>query len=259
MKTFLKCLLYMTPLYSILRNYRYRKNFQKIDFYDQKRLDFYSRLINPGDVIFDVGANLGNRTKIFLNLKTKVVAFEPQKSCADFLAVVLKNRNDFILVRKALGALEGEAEIFINDIDTISSLSQNWIEATQKSGRFSEYEWYKKQPVQITTLDKSIREYGEPSFIKIDVEGYEFEVLSGLSQPIKCISIEFTPEYIENTYKCIDHMVALSDVEFQISMGETMEFALPDWVSAPKVKEFLSNIEQHEFGDVYIRRAVFNN
>ncbi|MCK4784435.1 MAG: FkbM family methyltransferase [Desulfobacteraceae bacterium] len=43
----------------------------------------------------------------------------------------------------------------------------------------------------------------EPAFCKIDVEGDEFDVLQGLSRPIKAISFEFVsecPEYVGNLW-----------------------------------------------------------
>ena len=50
-----------------------------------ERKEFYSEFIKEGDVVFDVGANKGNRTVIFLELGAKVVAVEPQKECYEHL------------------------------------------------------------------------------------------------------------------------------------------------------------------------------
>jgi len=98
-----------------------------------------------------------------------------------------------------------------------------------------------------------IDEYGYPTFVKIDVEGYEFEVLSGLSKPIRALSIEFTPEYLENTLKCIHHICRISEAEFQISLGESIKFSLPEWVSAEGVKKQLRDVNSKTFGDLYVK------
>ena len=53
---------------------------------DQAALQFFSEFVPQGWIVFDVGANYGNRTKYFLRLGAKVVAFEPQPECARFLS-----------------------------------------------------------------------------------------------------------------------------------------------------------------------------
>jgi FkbM family methyltransferase len=57
------------------------------------------------------------------------------------------------------------------------------VRAVRASGRFSEFEWNDELEVPMRTLDELIREYGVPDFCKIDVEGYEFGVIQGLSRP----------------------------------------------------------------------------
>lgn len=70
---------------------------------DQLRYDFYRQLICQNGLVFDIGADLGNRTKTFLRLGAKVIAFEPQPLCADLLTSVLSDNPSFLLVRKGLG------------------------------------------------------------------------------------------------------------------------------------------------------------
>jgi FkbM family methyltransferase len=225
---------------------------------DEQRLGFYREFIGPGDLVFDVGANLGTRSKVFLELGAEVVAFEPQRLCADFLIQVLGTHPRFKLLRKALGARPEIGEMHISDTHYISSLSRDWIEATSRTGRFQGHNWATKQRVEIDTLDNAIAMHGCPRFIKIDVEGYEAEVLSGLSQPIQCISIEFTPERIENTYRCIERLCTMGETEFQISLHESSKFELPTWSSSGVVKEILAQIDPPAYGDLYVRRITAN-
>jgi len=235
------------------------KNFRNLRIWsqeDERRLTFYKHFIKPNDLVFDVGANMGNRTKIFLKLNAKVVAFEPQKMCAEFLESAFKREKNFTLIKKALGAKNGEAEMFIANEHTISTLSKHWVTATKESGRFRQNTWNKRQLVKITTLDNIIKQFGIPSFIKIDVEGYEYEVLSGISIPIDYISLEFAAENIENTYKCIEHMNSLSDVLFQIVKGEDTIFYLSEWSSGEELKNRLFDIINQDslaWGDIYIK------
>jgi FkbM family methyltransferase len=163
-----------------------------------------------------------------------------------------KNRR-FRLVTKALGPAEGSAIMFIADSHTITSLSKNWIDATIRSGRFASSQWTGRQEVAVTTLDVAIATFGVPSFIKIDVEGFEFEVLKGLSQPIETLSIEVVPEYLENTCRCLQVLEDLADFEFQFSFGESMQFALVEWVSNVEIRQWLKDLPSGSFGDLYAR------
>lgn len=80
---------------------------------------------------------------------------------------------------------------------------KDWIDAV-KQERFKSYTWSAPVKIPITTLDKLIEKYGKPHFIKIDVEGYELEVLKGLTQAINWISFEYTvPEQTQKAIDCI--------------------------------------------------------
>lgn len=94
-----------------------------------------------------------------------------------------------------------------------------------------------------------------PAFIKVDVEGFEAEVLSGLTTPVKAVSVEFATEGLKNTLRCIDHMEALARYKYQFSSEETMQWALPSWVSASEMKDFLGKVDPRSFGDVYLRQV----
>lgn len=260
MRQSLKTIAKKTPLYPVYRFLANRRRVRRSirQFWewsgeDQKRFDFYRQFINVGDVVFDVGANMGNRAKIFSKLGAIVVAVEPQAACSDFLHAVLGNNVNFHLVRKALGAAVGQAEMLISNAHTISSLSPGWVRSVKESGRFAEYEWNRKETVSIDTLDNLIGQYGCPVFVKIDVEGFEAQVISGLSSSVGAISMEFTPEYMDNTLQCINHLCRIGDVEFQISIGESMEFLLPQWVNPDEIRTVLSEVPAESFGDLYAR------
>lgn len=223
----------------------------------KKRLSFYSQLVHQGDLYFDVGANYGNRIEIMLKLGCRILAIEPQEQCYKFLKT--KYGSKIKIVRKGLGEKEEQKEIFISDAHTVSSFSKDWIDAVKKSGRFKDQEWNRKELVGMTTLDKLIEEYGQPRFIKIDVEGYELEVLKGLNTPIGCISIEYTvPEQTDKAIDCIDYIKKISKdriVECNYSVNETMEWAMEAWKSCDDMIEYIQTqaFIQTGFGDIYLR------
>lgn len=251
----LRHVLKKTRVYSWMKTLRAGRAAARWTDEDARRLVFYSQFISSGDIVFDVGANAGNRTKIFRKLARTVVAIEPQEQCLAVLRHQFSGDSRVKLVNKALGAKQGVAEISVGSANTISSLSREWIEAVQRSGRFSHYKWGQQQQVELTTLDQLIAEYGTPGFIKIDVEGYEHEVLQGLSRAVRVLSFEFVPEYLASAYKCIEHLCSLGVFQFNYSLGESMELALPAWVLSGEIKRELSKYADNPslFGDVYAR------
>lgn len=254
MQTIVKALK-KSPLGTMLRTWHHRRQMVKWGNLEDKQRVFYSQFVRPGDLCFDVGANLGNRLKVFLSLDAKVVAVEPQQQCMYLLRRVYGDNEAVTLVNKALGAVEGEGIIKTSVAHTLSSLSSDWIEAVKKSGRFAQQTWDNKQTVQITTLDQLIEDYGLPSFIKIDVEGFEEEVVKGLSQPVPMLSLEFTPEFLQSTVNCIAHLSQLAEIQMNYSLGETACLVLPDWISHQDMLTRLEDLaDNHQvFGDVYIR------
>lgn len=110
--------------------------------------------------------------------------------------------------------------------------------------------------VEVTTLDALIKEFGMPSYIKIDVEGYELEVIKGLCSAIPLVSFEFTPELLDVTHECIACLAQLGDIECNYSLGESsFEFNLPNWVTPMELGKELETIRDDitQFGDVFIR------
>lgn len=230
--------------------------FKNTETEHQSRLRFYSSFLKPGYLCYDVGANLGNRTRVFLELQTKVLAVEPQDSCYYHLQLEFGNR--ITLVKKGLSNKIGSTILHVAESSTISSISEEWISSVGKR-RFKSSNWDQKEEIELSTLDELIRLYGIPDFIKIDVEGHEPEVLEGLSQAVNCISIEYTtPEQTDKLFNCLNRLNSLSpNYLYNFSMGETNSFALNTWLPA---SEFLSLLKQDievlkGFGDVYAKLA----
>ncbi len=217
--------------------------------------DFYRSFLSPGDLCFDVGANLGNRTRCFRHLGCEVIAVEPQTSCFRQLQRRFGNDTGIKLVHKALGRETGQATLHVSPDHVLSSLSSAFIERTRASGRFEKSSWNRTETVEMTTLDQLIAEYGAPKFIKIDVEGFEAEVLAGLSRAVAALSIEWTPELPENTRTCLQHLSMLGDYEFNLSWGESMRFSRPQWRSLQSILAVIDEFEGENrlFGDVYAR------
>lgn len=225
-------------------------------------MQFYSQFISSGDLVFDIGANLGTKTDAFLRLDARVIAVEPQARCVDRLRSRLQKFTNLTIIQCALGAESGLAELMVPSAGegdhALGSLSEGWINAVKQSGRFSCYEWDECQVVPVTTLDALIEQFGVPAFVKIDVEGFEYEVIKGLSQPLKMLSLEFTPEFIESTWACLDRLAESGLIKCNFAIGKSAELDRQQWMSVSKLKQTLLSMPEFRddvffFGDVYVR------
>jgi len=203
---------------------------------------------------FDVGANIGRKTEKFLTLGAKVVCVEPQLHCVSILNNKFNSNENVKIVNAALGEREDVLEIFISKSDTVSSMSKEFIEKTSQE-RFRGIFWDRTEKINVTTLDNLISTYGLPDYCKIDVEGYEVEVLKGLSNKINLISIEFTPELKEKTFECMRILGNIAEYEYNYSEGESDVFSFTEWVSSDNMIEHLrkNNDFKISFGDLYAK------
>ncbi len=106
------------------------------------------------------------------------------------------------------------------------------------------------------TLEELIGRFGEPDFCKIDVEGFELEVLRGLARPLRTLSFEFTFERMERRLAAVDHLARLGMTRFNFSYGESLELELDEWVAGHQIVSFLLRTPRKidVFGDVYAAR-----
>jgi len=199
-----------------------------------------------------VGANLGNRTAILLDLGARVISIEPQPACIKKLRKLFGKNERAVIVEAALGEKEGRGVLAICEEEpTISTMSDRW----KSEGRFAmNNQWRKTVSVEVTTLDRLIARYGMPAFCKIDVEGFELSVLKGLSRPIPVISFEFTREFFSDAKACIDHLLSIGPAVFNASFGESMVLLDEQWMTPEELNERI-NAEEDAFlwGDIYAR------
>lgn len=238
-----------------LRAHRQRRQAARWTEADEARLSFYRSVIGDGGVVFDVGANQGNRAKVFLRLASKVVAVEPQPECVAFLRSTLGGNDSLVVEPTALGRTPGEATMLLSRHSTIATLDRDWVDNVCASGRFSRDLWNGETTVPVTTLDALIDRHGLPAFVKVDVEGFEVEVLAGLSQPVGALSLEFVPERPETIHGCLDELARIGEWRYQLAIGETMAFSLPDWCDRNGLLAALDEVPREQFGDIYARHV----
>jgi FkbM family methyltransferase len=216
---------------------------------------FYRAFVRPGDLCFDIGAHVGNRLWACMRLGARVVAVEPQPECMRLLKRCYGRNPNAILVEQAVGSRPGRREMLVSrENPTVASLSPEWIAAVQKIKSFAGVRWENSFPIQVTTLDALIDRYGEPAFCKIDVEGYELEVLRGLSRPLRALSFEYIPAARDLSLHCLERLNVLGNYEYNWSERESHHLHSPEWLASGEMAAFIAGLSPvSHSGDVYAR------
>jgi FkbM family methyltransferase len=216
---------------------------------------FYARFVRPGDLCFDLGAHVGSRLRAWLPLGARIVAVEPQPACMALLRRWFGSNSRIALIEQAVGARPGTAELFVSPrTPTVTTLSPAWIAAVRQDRAFERVRWDSRLPVNVTTLDELIARHGLPAFCKIDVEGYELEVLQGLSRPIQALSFEYIAACLETARACVRYLAELGRYEFNWSVGESHRLRSSEWLDTDRMLARLDNMgSAGGSGDIYAR------
>jgi FkbM family methyltransferase len=236
-------------LFHPLRNFFYRD----LALRDRSQRAFYANLIDSDDLVFDVGANIGQRTAIFASLSSRVVAFEPDPRPLKHLTSRFRFSPKVRIEPIALGEEEERnVALYCCDTHALSSLSPEHVKRVQ-AAYFPDDEWSPTQRIEVSTLDHMIDKYGPPAFTKIDVEGFEPKVLGGLSTPLPSLSFEWNAASTDNVLRCMDHLGKLGDYKYNYCLGEELDFCLVQHVSRSTFEKLLDDITVNIelWGDVY--------
>jgi FkbM family methyltransferase len=218
----------------------------------EKQLDFYRRFLTelrPGDLIFDIGANEGFKTDLFLRLGGRVVAVDPDETNQSILRERFARyrfvRRPVVIVGKAVSDSSSLETMWIDGPGSaVNTLSQKWATTlnankARHSHGHSGLDFTRQKTVETTTVERLISAYGVPIFIKIDVEGYELNVIRGLQRPVPYLSFEVNlPEFRSEGLQCVEILGRLAAAgKFNYAVECEQGLALERWLSAD---EFLN-------------------
>ncbi|MFP4538235.1 MAG: FkbM family methyltransferase [Dichotomicrobium sp.] len=214
---------------------------------------FYGQFVARNTLVFDIGAHVGDRVRVFRALGADVVAVEPQPAAVTCLKWLFGRSSRVHLVESAVSDREGQVTFNINlDNPTVSTASAAFITAADGAEGWAEQRWEETRTVPATTLDALIARFGEPGFIKIDVEGFEDAALAGLSRAVPALSFEFTMIQRAVAFRCIDRLQALGDYRYNLSFGESFAMEYERWLSAREMADRLAALSPAvNSGDLY--------
>jgi len=138
-----------------------------------------SKILKRGDVVLDIGANIGFYVLIEAGLtgeEGKVYAVEPVERNIKFLRanVALNGYKNVEIFKLAFGDHNGKITINIAEAGNLSSIN------TQPNVRY-----VGKEEVDLMTVDDFLADKHKPKLIRMDVEGSEYEILKGMQRTLK--------------------------------------------------------------------------
>lgn len=219
---------------------------------------FYAPFVSDGDLVFDLGAHLGDRTRAFAALGARVVALEPNPDLAGRLRAAFDGDAGVEVVEAAVDRRPGRATLRVSSATpTVSSLNARFTEEIgRRNPGFAGVDWDREETVEATTLDAMIERYGEPAFCKIDIEGHEPEALAGLSRPLGALSFEFVSGALDAAAGCIQRLAELGEYRYNAVAGERRRFLWPERRSADSAAAWLAGgADGLASGDLYAWRV----
>lgn len=216
----------------------------------------YRPFVPTGGLCFDIGAHVGSRTRCWRRLGARVIAVEPQRDCLAVLRALFGRDSGVTLVAAAVGREAGTATIYEAPGNlTVTTLSTTWIDEVARDPGFAGLDWRPAGVVDVTTLEHLIERFGEPDFVKLDVEGHEAEALAGLGRPLPALSFEYVASSPGGADACIARLESLGRYRYAVSPGESHRL-LDGWLDAAGLRRRLADARLvGASGDVYARRV----
>ncbi|MFK5979024.1 MAG: FkbM family methyltransferase [Rhizobiaceae bacterium] len=190
--------------------------------FDPMLLRLCDEYVKPGDVVWDIGANLGIFALAAAQRGGDVLAIEPDGWLHALLVRTQQHSENqklhLELLCAAISAEPGTAQLAIAQRGRASNFLMDFDGRTQTGGV------RQTNLVPVLTLDTLMRGHSRPSLIKIDVEGAEFSVLKGadqlLSESRPTILIEVGDATRDDVVKLLEHAnYHLSDYQLESGSG----------------------------------------
>jgi FkbM family methyltransferase len=235
--------------------------------YERQEIALVSHIFREGMTIVDVGANVGLYTAIAMqriNRRGRIIAFEPHAESYRFLMrtveanaalLPLSERPKVNTLDVAASSSEGEAHLFAN--------AEN--KGDNRLYSFNLMPASSALPVRARTVDSVLRDYGITTidFLKVDVQGYEFEVIQGSREILRSsanaiILSEFWPDGIRQASNrdSIDYLLFLTDLNFHIYQLTANKLKLLR--GSLDFQSLISQLKGRQYANIVCTKRVFS-
>ena len=214
-----------------------------------KEINFHKKFLKKDNqLIFDLGANLGDKSHIFLNFTKNIILYEPEEKLIKKLYLRFRNYKE-VKIRNY---------VVYDKIKIIDFYSADGRESHSSiiKGYLNNFSEIKNKKIVLkkkntTTLNNEISIFGIPYYCKIDCEGAEYDILKNLKYKIKIISFEaYLPNFYENTLKIIETIEKKFFSKFNLRKNYEYEFYFKENVDAKQVIKTLS--QSNEIFEVFV-------
>ncbi len=229
-------------LVSNINNYKPReyiiKNFST-KVMENKLIDLVNSINITNELIFDIGANIGNWSLKNYSSDKQIIAVEAVPETFNKLIQNIGKDKNIICINYAVSnSSQEEITFYKAKADTLSTLNLDWL--TSPSSRFGgmNYDIIKCKTI---TIDNLIEKYGKPNLIKIDTEGGEYICVQSLNQKVDNLCFEWASETNDITFKTLDHLVKLGFNKFYLQNGDEYTFRPIEYYDIDHIKKLLLN------------------
>lgn len=220
-----------------------------------RMIEHFSEFIKRGDLVFDIGANVGDLTQVFIELGANVVCLDPHPYCVAKLKKRFANNKRVTIIAKGVNHRNGELPFYTSSKSPASSTFSNKF---KERSRYKKRSWEQKIIVHVTTFDSLVEQFGIPQFCKVDVEGYEPKVILGMQVNSPYISFEFLQEFLDDAKKCAAHLSSLGKASYNYSIRFQYNLRSEKWLTQKELFEQLEKringrLGNYLNGDIYVK------
>jgi FkbM family methyltransferase len=165
----------MNRFYKINFNLYRRIYFLYKSVNEAREIALIKKIVKPGMVVVDIGANIGFYTLLLSRLvetKGRVYSFEPDRDNFRHLKALCGKKKNTILKNWAVGSKDGVVKLYLSDSLNVDHLTYDNDEKREQVS------------VKCVTIDRFLKAR-KVDFIKVDTQGYECAVLQGMSETLK--------------------------------------------------------------------------
>jgi FkbM family methyltransferase len=227
------------PLYSLFKKRQ-----------DRLEIELLEKIVKPGFVVVDVGANIGFYARILSQLTGpggEVHCFEPDKENFKHLRSAVNKLENVVVNNKAVGPKSGKIKIYLSG------------ELNVDHRTYEPEEYTGIAEIEAVSLDDYFEQGTRVDVIKMDIQGYEMAAVQGMNRVIKdnpeiVIVSEFWPHGLNKAGSSVtEYYNHLAEMRFKIYLLRGGKLTVLNRTELPELKDLG---KEHFFNIIASRQSV---